>query len=222
MHESDSFIHEVSEEVRRDRLYATLRRYGWLILAVVLAIVGGAAANEILKARHAAEAEGAGDALRAAFAEPDAKTRAGLLGDVAKGAPHAIIARLGEAGSLADAGDTAGAAAVLAAVAEDGDVGPVYRQLATLERVMLLGKTMDASERAAAIELLAASDAPFRPLALEERALMHLDAGDRPAAVADLNAILVEPLATEALKNRARQLIIAAGGTVTVPASAGG
>ena len=31
MHDSDSFISEVSEEVRRDRLYAALRRYGWLI-----------------------------------------------------------------------------------------------------------------------------------------------------------------------------------------------
>ena len=45
MHESDSFISEVSEEVRRDRLFATLRRYRWLIAAVVLLLVGGAAFN---------------------------------------------------------------------------------------------------------------------------------------------------------------------------------
>ena len=51
---------------------------------------------------------------------------------------------------------------------------------------MLLGAAMDASERQATLEGLVAPDAPFRALALEQRALMHLEAGDRPAAIADL------------------------------------
>ena len=58
---------------------------------------------------------------------------------------------------------------------------------------MLLGAAMDASERQATLEGLAAPGAPFRPLALEQRALMHLEAGDRPAAIADLQALLAEP-----------------------------
>ena len=41
MSETDSFIDEVNEEVRRDRLYAALRRYGWIAIVAVLAIVGG-------------------------------------------------------------------------------------------------------------------------------------------------------------------------------------
>ena len=61
---------------------------------------------------------------------------------------------------------------------------------------MLLGPAMDASERQATLELLAAAGAPFRPLALEQRALMHLDAGDKAAAIADLQAVLAEPPAT--------------------------
>jgi hypothetical protein len=222
LHNSDSFINEVSEEVRRDRLYSTLRKYGWIVAAAVLVIVGGAAANEILKSRQASRAEGAGDALRAAFAETDPATRAGLLGDVAKDAPHAIVARLGEAGSFVAAGHQDKAAAVLLTVADDGSVPPVYRELAALERVMLLGKTMDPSERAATLETLSAPDATYRPLALEQRALMHLDQGDKPAAIEDLNAALVEPGATEALRGRARQLIIAAGGSVADLARADG
>lgn len=222
MHNSDSFIHEVSEEVRRDRLYATLRKYGWILGAIVVLIVGGAAANEILKARRASQAESAGDALRVAFAEPDAATRAGLLGDIPKDVPHSIIARLSEAGSLMAAGQQDRAAAVLLSVADDGTVLPVYRQLASLQRVMLLGETMDPLERAATLETLAAPDAPFRPLALEQRALMHLDQGDKPAAIEDLNAAIAEPIATDALRNRARQLVVAAGGSVTLPNQTGG
>ena len=33
----ESFIDEVNEEVRRDRLYQNIRRYGWIAVVVVLA-----------------------------------------------------------------------------------------------------------------------------------------------------------------------------------------
>ena len=47
MSDSDSFINEVSEELRRDRLFALMRRWGWLAGLVVLAIVGAAAWFEL-------------------------------------------------------------------------------------------------------------------------------------------------------------------------------
>ncbi len=223
MHDSDSFISEVSEAVRRDRLASALRRYGWLIGAAVVLIVGGAAFNEWYKLRTAARSAAAGDALRAAYAETDPATRAGLLADFAAARPDAaVLARLAEAGSRADAGETDAAAAILGEIAGDGSVGELYRGLASLERVMLLGPAMEAGERQATLELLVADGAPFRPLALEQRALMHLEAGDDAAAIADLEAVLGEPGATEALRARARQLIIAAGGELPLAGSADG
>jgi hypothetical protein len=39
----DSFIDEVTEEVRRDRLFGLFRKYGWIGLVVILGIVGGTA-----------------------------------------------------------------------------------------------------------------------------------------------------------------------------------
>ena len=46
MSETDSFIDEVSEEVRKDKLYATMRKYGWLAVVIVLTLVGGTAFRE--------------------------------------------------------------------------------------------------------------------------------------------------------------------------------
>jgi len=86
---------------------------------------------------------------------------------------------------------------------------------------MVLEAAMDASERAATLETLAQPGAPFRPLALEQRALMRLEQGDKDGAVADLQAVLAEPTATEALQGRARQLIIAAGGSIPAVPQAG-
>ena len=45
-----SFIDEVTEEVRRDRLFAAFRKYGWIGLLLVILVVGGAAYNEWSKA----------------------------------------------------------------------------------------------------------------------------------------------------------------------------
>ena len=51
MSESESFINEVTEEVRRDRLFRLARRYGWIAVVAVLVIVGAAAVNEWRKAQ---------------------------------------------------------------------------------------------------------------------------------------------------------------------------
>ena len=44
--ESESFIEEVSDEVRRDKLFKLFKKYGWVLALVVIAIVGGTAYNE--------------------------------------------------------------------------------------------------------------------------------------------------------------------------------
>jgi hypothetical protein len=222
--DSDSFIHEVSEAVRRDRLFAFLRRWGWAIGAALALVIGGAAVHEWRKARAQSAAEANGDALRAALLVSDPADRAARLATIAAeregGTP---VARLAQAGSLAAAGDREAAAGELAGLADDPAVTELYRALAALQRVMLLGDAMDPSERGATLEGLAAPGAPFRPLALEQRALLHLEAGDREAALADLEAVLAEPATPPALADRARQLIVAAGGALPLagtPASA--
>ena len=78
MSNPDSFIDEVTEEVRRDRLFAMFRKYGWIGILAVVVVVGGAAWNEWQKARAEARAEAFGDALLDAFdlggAEEDRKS----------------------------------------------------------------------------------------------------------------------------------------------------
>lgn len=212
MSESDSFIHEVSEEVRRERFAAFLRRYGWIIASLLVLVIGGAAFNEWRKARSQAAAEAAGDALRAALQETDPAGRAEQLGAIAAtGGAGAALALLAEAGSLLDAGDPTAAAAVLAALADGAEAPQLYRSMAALQRVMILGPEMDPAERQATLQTLASDGAPFRLLAIEQRALMNLESGDEAAAADDFETILVDPGATPQLAARARQLIEAIG-----------
>jgi hypothetical protein len=209
--ESDSFISEVTEEVRRERLYRTLRRYAPLIVAALALVVGGAAWQAWSGARQRAAAEARGEALRAAFETQDPAARAAALAGLEAG-PAQPVLRLAEAGARREAGEAAAAGAALEALAADGAAPELYRALAALQRVMTLGPALDPGERLATLDALAADGAPLRLLALEQRALLRLEDDDAPAALADLEAILAAPGAPEGLQARARQLVVAAGG----------
>ncbi|WP_245999177.1 hypothetical protein [Paracoccus methylarcula] len=69
--QNDSFIDEVTEDLRRDRLFALFRRYGWIAIVVILGIVGGAIWREWSLSRERAEAQAWGDAVLEAEASGD-------------------------------------------------------------------------------------------------------------------------------------------------------
>lgn len=215
MSESDSFITEVSEEVRRDKLYAVLRKWGWLFALVIVLIVGGTAAVEWRKHLREQAARETGDALRAAVAEADPAARAETLAAIAEeGTAAAIVARFAQAGSLAEAGEIEAAGAVLAGIAADPEASELYRSLARLQRVMVLGDALAVSERFAALDALTMPGSPLRALALEQRAMVRLEDGNDEGAVEDLRAVLEAPGATEAQRNRVNQIIVALGAEV--------
>ena len=66
MSNPDSFIDEVTEEVRRDKLFAAFKKYGWIGGLVVAVVVGGTAYTEWRKSSEAAQAQAFGDAVFAA------------------------------------------------------------------------------------------------------------------------------------------------------------
>ncbi len=212
MSNPDSFIQEVTEEVRRDRLTGYLRRYGWIAILAVLLVVGGAAWNEWRKARAQAEAEAFGDSVLGALEAPSAEARISALDGIeAQGARAAILALL-QAAEAQRAGDEAAALAAFAAVEANAALPQSYRQLAALKRVMLGGPALPEDERYAILSGLAQPDMPFRALAMEQIALLRIETGEPAAALAILRDILEEPETTDDLRARVRQVIVALGG----------
>jgi len=208
----DSFIDEVSEEVRRDRLFGYLRRYGWIGLVLVLLIVGGAAAWEWRRSQIEAQAQARGDALRAALAEPDAAARVAALEPVAQAEPGAPVAALALAAEQQAAGESAAAVATLDALAGHGETPEIYRDIAALKS-LLIDSERTAEDRLMALEALASPGAPLRMLALEQIALVRLEQGDTEAAIEQLRAIVEDAEATADLRDRATSLMVALGVT---------
>lgn len=214
MSESDSFMHEVSDEVRRDKLFAFFKKYAWIFALVVIGIVGGAAYNEYAKAQTRATAQAAGEALLDAN---EAATSAAFAPLAEGSAPASVIAKMNQAAALAGEGQVGPAADVLDLIAADGDVPALYQDLALLKMVMINGANMGEGELFDVLDKLSAPNAPFRLLAIEQRAIVHLRAGDIDASLAQLAEVLKDDNATQSLRNRAQELTIALGGEIVAP-----
>ncbi|WP_322892109.1 MULTISPECIES: tetratricopeptide repeat protein [unclassified Yoonia] len=213
MSNPDSFIDEVTEEMRREKLFGYLRRYGWIAVVIVLGIVGGTAWNEYRQAQDRAAAEAAGDALLAALAENDESARAAAMAGVDATGNAAVITALLTASTQEEAGDIDAAAATLGAVATDSTAPAIYRDLAAIKSAMLPVGAPEA--RLAALEALAQPGQPFRLLALEQMAYLTLESGDQPGAVAILRRIAEDAAVTRGLSERVQTLLIALGEDAT-------
>ncbi len=169
---------EVDEELRAERAQQLLKRYGGLIVAAAVLIVGAAvgwqgwrwyearqdraAAAEYLIATNLANATAAGSsqasrtAAIAAFAKLAATAPEG----------YATLSRLREAALKADAGDLQGATALWDQVAGDASADPLLRDLASLLWAQHQIDSGDPSLLEARLKALAA---PGEPLACAGR-----------------------------------------------------
>ncbi len=215
MSDSDSFIREVTEEVRADRMYKLWRRYAPLVIGGIVAIVGAAAAWQWWQYAEAEAAKERGGAFLSAG--EDVFARQAVVEQV--DGPAEAVARLDLAAAQAAAGDTAAAIETYRSVATDARLKRAYTDLAALEAARLEAPGLPLEEAEGALAGLAGEGAPYRPLALELRAALRLNAGDREGAEADLEAILAEPGLTRGLAARARQMLAILAGPEAVEAA---
>jgi hypothetical protein len=207
----DSFIEEVSEEVRRDRLFNLFRKYGWVGLVLILGIVGGAAWNEWSKAREMARAQAFGSALIDALDQGAPAERAeALAATPATGQQTAILQLLLAADPE---GDKTATLAALDKVAADASLPNSYRDLAVLRRSMVAGPDQPLAERRALLQGIAVPGRPYRVLAEEQLGYLLIEEGKTDEAIAAFSALLQDQEASDNLRARLRQVVTALGGT---------
>jgi len=213
MSDTDSFIDEVNEEVRRDQLYAKFRRYGWIAVLAIVVIVGGASYNEYSKASDRAAAQALGDEIIAALAANEAADRATALGQIQATSPGgAAVLQFMVSAAQSNSDQLDAAVAGLNQVATNGDLPEIYRQIAGFKALTLQAETLPASERRLQFEALAQPGAPLRLLAEEQLALIDIAEGQTDAAISRYQTILLDAEASADLQQRAVQVIVSLGG----------
>lgn len=212
MSNSDNFIDEVADELRRERLFRALKRYGWIGVLVAVAVVAGAAWTEWQRSGDRTSSRQFGDALVAALAAPTPDARRAALAEAPVGGTREAVVELLLASDPAQ--DKPATIAALDGVIADDALPPLYRDLAVLRKVVVSGADMPLADRRAALDPIAAPGRPYRPLALEQIAYLQIEAGETEAAIAALKSLTTDQQATPALRQRASQMVVALGGEI--------
>ena len=205
MSDTDSFIDEVTEEVRRDRLFGYFRRYGWIPAVIILALVGGTAFSEWSKSVVAQAAQVRGDALLDALGVQDKPESISALSSIVAQEDTDVVASFLLAGL-----DQSLASELLTAIAENMDQPKYIRDLARLK----LAATPDAASKDEAVSILTDLSAPgglYRNAATEILVALELQRGNRDVALELLQSHVQDAGATRAQVQRMGELILALG-----------
>jgi len=216
--ESDSFIQEVSEEVRRDKMYAVWRRYGpWLIAVIVIAVLLAAGKGWMESRDQTRKAELGGALLAADAIDDPAEASAAFLAVAEEGEyDYPVLARLRAGAALMQAGRLDESQEQYELIKSMEGVDPRFSELADLRIVMMRSGTMDPDEMLGILGPLTVDGSVWRLPALEYEAAAHLKKGDPEAALASLRTILDIPQLAPAAQGRARELVEAIEATLEV------
>ncbi len=215
---------EVDEELRAERAQQLLKRYGGLIVAVAVLIVGAAAgwqgwrwyearqdqaaAAEYLTAMNLADATAAGSS------EANRNAAIVAFNKLATNAPdgYATLARLRDAALKAQAGDTAGATTLWDQIASDSSADPLLRDLASLLWAEHQIDSADPALLQARLKALASPDNPWHAMADEQLALLDMRLGKADEAKTTLRRLAQDTTAPNGLRGRASALLTRLGG----------
>ena len=211
MSNNESFIQEVSEEVRRDRLYRILKKWGWIGIAVIVALVGGASFNEWNKDSKMNSARNLGDRVLSAVSNKDLIELKEI--ETSNISQDIFIKNLLSAILLSDNKLDASKKA-LEEIRDLPGITKTYRELNAFKLGLLLLKedNLTSDERFGVFEEFVEPGSPFRLLAKEQQALLLIEQGKLELAIKALSEISVDSETTASLKRRVTQLRISLGG----------
>lgn len=207
---SDIF-REVDEEVRRSQAEAVWKRYGWLIIAACVAIVGGTAAYRFYEWRKEQSAAAGGAQFQQALVRFDASDAAGaeaILGALSRqdAAGYAVLAKFRLASELSKRDAAAGMRA-FDALAGDATIDAGLRDVARLRAGAVAVDNAGIADVENRLQPLTSATNAFRHQANELLAAAALKAGDMPKAAKHLDAIIIDRNAPAGLRSRAETLI---------------
>ena len=218
---SDNFIREVDEEYRRERIAQIWNRFGILILALALVLIGAIGGWRYWQHREAQRQEAAGgrfaEAVQLSKEDKSEESEAALKALAASGPDgYRMLSRFRLAAELGKSGTGEEGAKAYDALAADGAIDPTLRDLARLRAASIrLDSEPDVAVKA--LETLAVPTNPVRHSARELLGLAAMKRGDFDAAGRWFDQIAQDRATPQNLRGRLEiYTALAAGGPVQV------
>jgi len=214
--EKDTFIQEVDEEYRRDRMMQIWQRYQWPLIGAVVILLIGVGGYEIWKTYSRDRAEAAGLAFTNAqsLAQQGKHAEAAeAFGALANTGPdgYKLLAEFQRAGQLLRSKDVPGAVALYDKIAADSSVSAEYRDLARYFAALNGFDTLPPDDLRSRLGAIPPAS-PWNGVARELLAQVELKAGARDTARKLLTELSDDPQAPLGVRGRASELLAALGG----------
>jgi len=203
-------MQEVSEEVRKDRFYRILKKWGWVGIVLIVALVGGASFNEWNKESKINSAQNLGDRVLVAIASKDVID---LKKIEIKNVSQDIFIKNLMSAILFSEDKLDASRKALEEIAGIPGITKTYKDLNAFKLGLLLLESgnLTGDERFGVFEALVEPGSPFRSLAKEQQALILIEQGKIELAIKTLVEITDDSETTDTLRRRVTQLRISLG-----------
>jgi hypothetical protein len=202
--ENESFIDEVTEEVRRDKLYKFLRRYGWIAFLIIFSVVGASAVWEYQKRKSERDAQILGDSIAAAIVLADSGDFSEIKRLSQLQEPGAVIASFYYADILVAKDRELEALSQYEKIYNESGAKKVFRDLAKFKAYFLVRDNYELAK--SLLDDLTSPDSSFNILAQEQRALSYIDKNKLKEANDILKLIIENPTASNGIVSRAKEI----------------
>ena len=214
--DNESFYREVDEELRREQLTSTWKRYGWLIVAGVVLFLAAIAGFLYWQQQKQERAGEHGEQLTALFEDIQAGKTKGVeakLDSLAEesGPGYRAAALLTKADVAVTQGNDAAAIAAFRQVAEDEDVAAPWRELALIRQTATEYDKIPPATVIQRLQPLAVAGSPWFGSAGEMVAVAHLKQQKPQQAAAIFAAMAKDENIPESIRSRALQMAGALG-----------
>ena len=209
--DADTFLKEVDEELRKERMNQFVARYGWWLLAAIVLILGAVGGYIWWRGQQEVKAAEQGETLVATLDQIDAGNRSAAAPKIGELAASEVdgyraAALFARASSQTEAGQSAAAIATLRSIAEDEGLAEPYRQAALVRQTALEFDQLQPQVVIRRLAPLARPGQPWFGSAGEMVGMAHLKMRRPDLAGAMFQRIGLDEQVTPTIRTRAIQM----------------
>ena len=189
MVESESFIKEVSEEVKRDRLFKALNKFKWPLFVLIVLLVGAVGGYEYYKFDKKSRAQKNGEFLISAI--ESLKENGQSVTEKIDNKFTSVLIKLNEAKYFEEKGDMKSASAAYNHIISKYGENKFFNHYSKFQLYLMdPAKSLSDVKKIKILDELSAPDGPLKLLALEQKLYLYVKINDLENIKSQVDLIL--------------------------------
>ena len=192
MVESESFIKEVSEEVKRDILFKTLKKFKWPIIVLIILLVGAVGGYEYYKFDKKVKAQEIGEFFVSAI--ENLKNNGQTVTEEIDNNLISVLIKLHEAKYFEEKGDIKSATAAYEYIISKHGENKFFDHYSKFQLYLMdPAESLSDKQKIDILDELSGPDGPLKLLALEQKLYLYVKISDLDNITSHVKLILSDP-----------------------------